>query len=273
MLKFVCTLFILAVLCCDELHSVSFRAAQRRLHKTTVQFFNSLAPGVCAQVILNETVRHQYIARSLIGRVQPLGTFSTSSTALEYLYGLICHIPGVQQLLDVLASYELLKLTYDVNYYRVSFKLQLNMESTKKIIFFGMLAFNENMKLCGYEAVVQNAGLTYEFNSTIRPVALQALCQGIQVVCPVGSSNQQYANLSDCLTFLSEPQTPFGTYDRADQNNVVCRLVHLQLAQIDPTTHCPHVGKEGGGKCTNKPYTYYFEDPSDFLTCAYRYRG
>ena len=273
MVKYVFTLFILAVLCCDELHSASFRAVQKRLQKTTVRFFNSLGPGICAQIILNATVRNQYIAKSLVGRVQPVGTFSTSSTALEYLYGLLCDIPGLPERQEVLTSYKLPQLTYDANYYRVSFKLQLNLKSTRKMLFFGMLAFNENWKLCGYEAAVQNLGLTLDFNSTIRPALVQRLCQGIQVVCPVGSANQQYANMSDCLSFLSEPRTPFGTYDRADQNNVVCRLIHIQLAQIDPTTHCPHVGKDGGGKCTNKPYTYYFQDPSDFLTCAHQYRS
>ena len=272
-MKFVCVLFILPVLCFDELHSVSFRAVQRRLHKATNRFFGSLAPGVCAQVILDETVRSQYIAESLIGRVQPVGTFATTESALEYLYGLICDIPGLPERDEVLASSKLLQLTYDANYYRVSFKVQMNLKSKKKLTFFGMLAYNENLKLCGYEAVVQNAGLTFDFDPILRPVILQTLCLGIQVVCPVGSSNQQYANVSECVSFLSEPQTPFGTNDRADQNNVVCRTIHLQLAQIDPTTHCPHVGKDGGGKCTNKPYTYYFQDPSDFLTCAHRYRG
>ena len=271
-MKFVCTLFILALLCCDELHSLSLQAARRRLNKATNRFFGSLAPGSCAQVILNETVRKQYIAKSLIGRVQPIGTFPTTETALEYLYGLLCDIPGLPERDEVLTSYKLLQLTYDANYYRVSFKLQLNLKSKKKLTFFGMLAYNENLKLCGYEAVVQNFGLTFDVKSTRYPAIVQELCQGIQVVCPVGSSNQQYANVSECVSFLSEPQTPFGTNDRADQNNVVCRGIHLQLAQIAPSIHCPHVGKDGGGMCTNKPFTHYFEDPSDFLTCAYQYR-
>ena len=32
---------------------------------------------------------------------------------------------------------------------------------------------------------------------------------------------------------------------------MICRVIHLRLAAIDPERHCKHVGESGGGKCVN----------------------
>ena len=135
-----------------------------------------------------------------------------------------------------------------------------------------MLAFNRRFKLCGYESVVQNIGLTFYIPPSQESVTIRYLCQGTQAVCRVSSSLEQYSSLEECVTFLSPPNTPFGDYDRADQNNVICRVVHLLLAQISPTLHCPHLGKTGGGACTNKTADTYFEGTTDFVQCAHRFR-
>lgn len=245
---------------------------EKCLQRATTKFLYSLNQGICANVILNSTIRQQYISSTLTGRVQPVGTFLTTDLAIEYLYGILCAIPNLPPRRELLDSADLLQWTYDPNYYRVSFKIRVNLKSSKKLVFFGLLAFDRNFKLCGYEAVIQNAGLALDIPLNLHSFAIQGLCQAIQVVCPVGSPLQQYTDINECITFLSEPTTSFGTYDRADQNNVVCRLIHIQLAQIAPSIHCPHVGKTGGGACVDKTADSYFQGTSDFLQCAHRYR-
>ena len=242
-----------------------------QLKEAVDHFFLSLKGGICASIILNQTVRRSYIADSLIGRVQPVGTFHTTAFALEYLYGLLCNIPNLPPRRNVLNSVTTLSLTYDPNHYRTSFKIRVNLDSAKKLVFFGILAFDDQWKLCGYEAVIQNLGLTFDPLASQHASVIAQLCTAIQSICPVGSPKEQYCSQNQCISFLSEPNTPFGTYDRADQNNVVCRLIHVQLAQIDPVVHCPHLGKTGGGKCTDKPADYYFEETTDFVQCAHRY--
>ena len=224
-------------------------------------------------MILNETVRRQYISDSLVGRVQPVGTFPTADTALEYLYGLLCELPGFPSRQQVAETVDLLQLTYDPQYYRVSFKISVNLKSKIRLIFFGFLAFDQHLKLCGYEAVIQNLGLAVDPDSESRAEVIPRLCEGIQAVCPVGSPNEQYKDMNDCMTFLSEPNTPFGTFDRADQHSVICRLIHMQLAQIDPKIHCAHVGKSGGHVCTDKKPEFYFSGMTDFLQCAHKFRN
>ena len=36
---------------------------------------------------------------------------------------------------------------------------------------------------------------------------------------------------------------------------MVCRLVHVKLASVNPGMHCKHLGEGGGGKCVDVEYT------------------
>ena len=271
-MKHALLIFIVLILGIHGIFCDKTELVQRKLKKTTIRFLGTLKQGICAEMILNKTVRAQYISSTLTGRVEPVGTFRTTTQALEYIYGLLCDIPNLPPRGESFGSVDLLQLTYDPKHYRVSAKIQLTFVSSKKLVFFTIIAFDKQLKVCGYEGVVQNSGLTFDIPSTLYAFAISNLCKEIQSTCPVGSPNQQYANMSDCISCLSEPQTPFGTNDRADQNNVVCRLIHIQLAQISPSIHCPHVGMTGGGACTDKTAQSYFTGTTDFTRCAYRFR-
>jgi len=272
-MKHFATLFIILAVTVNKLGALSTSEVQKKLKATTLSFLDVFKPGLCADLILNETVRRQYISKSLIGRVQPVGTFLTSQTALEYLFGILCEIPHVPSRGQVVETIDLLQLTYDPEYYRVAFKVKLNLKSKLNLIFLGFFSFDEQMKLCGYEAIIQNLGLSLDFDPSERPGLIEKLCHGIQAACPVGSVHQQYSDVNDCINFLSEPRTPFGTYDRADQNSAVCRIIHVQLSQLSPNIHCPHVGKSGGYVCTDKKPEFYFTGQTDFLQCAHRFRN
>ncbi len=82
-------------------------------------------------------------------------------------------------------------------------------------------------------------------------------------------SLQQYDSVSACIQFLMT-NVSYGTYDRGDQGNVVCRLIHIKFVPLLPSVHCPHVGPTGGGACTDKTAESYYDAP-DFLSCAYKY--
>ncbi|KAF3928787.1 hypothetical protein ABW21_db0205574 [Orbilia brochopaga] len=59
----------------------------------------------------------------------------------------------------------------------------------------------------------------------------------------------------------------FGDFDKIWSDSIVCRVVHLMLAQVDPEEHCPHVGFSGGMKCVDYPYEKrLFDDISLFGT-------
>ena len=189
------------------------------------------------------------------------------------MYGSLCGATILPTITVSLQSVSLLQLTYAPKHYRVSYKARFNLKSSKKLELFGMIAFNKQLQVCGFEAAVENAGLTFDGPVSSRASIIANICRGTQIFCPVGTSYQQYASQSECVSFFSGKQTTFGTYDRADQNTVICRLIHVRFAMISPATHCPHLGKKSTGACTNKPAQSYFTGTTDFLQCAYQFRS
>lgn len=124
-----------------------------------------------------------------------------------------------------------------------------------------------------YEAWIPNlqawnmAALGLDFgDSTTDKAAASKLCPVIQQRCQ--GANQQYANAKDCVAVLEGK--PFGNFDEAWGDNVVCRIIHLILTKIRPEVHCPHVGPVGGSppdnyKCVNIDYSKeYFDDAQLF---------
>ncbi|KAF3917661.1 hypothetical protein AA313_de0208111 [Arthrobotrys entomopaga] len=124
--------------------------------------------------------------------------------------------------------------------------------------------------------ILQGADLS---NQLVQLLAVKEVCAGVQSACT--GANTQYApnqgltiakvlsslglnpllnigivsqlNLGtldagglNCFSQLS--LKPFGDFDKIWSDSVVCRIVHLMLASIDPADHCPHVGPTGGMK-------------------------
>ena len=245
---------------------------QAKLKAATLNFLKSLQAPTCANVILTPATRQKYIADSIIGRIQPLGTFSTIDAALEYMYAPLCGPDDrLPQNIHNLKSATLLALTYDPDRYVVSYKFLFTLQSTLKFTLYGMMAFNQKLQICGFETVAQNLGITLDLPQSTHSTFIGKVCQLTQEFCRVGTSNQQYTSASECVKFLSN-QLPFGSYDQADQNNVICRFVQLRYAALLPSVHCPHLGKNGGKVCTNKSYQAYYNGTTDFLKCAYQFR-
>jgi len=42
-------------------------------------------------------------------------------------------------------------------------------------------------------------------------------------------------------------------------NSAVCRYYHATLAIANPSVHCKHSGKTGGGKCIDHTYAEYYQ--------------
>lgn len=263
--------YTILILCISSVCTVNVGFIQRRLLTKTRRFFASLMPNTCAQVILNEEVRNQYISQSLTGRVSPIGTFTKTESALEYVYGLLCSIPNLPAQTDLIKKVTVLRVDYSKDKYKVSVKVKFELTTPKTFIVFGALAFDRQMKLCGYEGVIQNPGLTVDIPDFQQPLFIENLCQGIQQICRPNTPDEQYTNITDCINFLST-NVPFGTPDRADQGNVICRAIHLRLTPLLPNIHCPNLGKTGGEFCIDKSAQSYFETPNDFTLCAYKYR-
>lgn len=82
---------------------------------------------------------------------------------------------------------------------------------------------------------------------------LDSICQVHAQFCT--GALQQYESMSECQQFLGT--LPLGSTDRGAANSVACRNVHAGLVAFRPDIHCSHIGKTGGGKCTDVDYDAY----------------
>ncbi|KAK6527662.1 hypothetical protein TWF694_004642 [Orbilia ellipsospora] len=118
----------------------------------------------------------------------------------------------------------------------------------------------------------------------VQLLATKEVCAGAQAAC-TGANTQYYPNngvsvnsilkslgisllnlsliqqldlgsldLGGLNCFAQLTKKPFGDFNKLWSDSVVCRVVHLMLAVIDPVDHCPHVGPTGGMKCVNYGY-------------------
>lgn len=144
--------------------------------------------------------------------------------------------------------------------------------------------FDKQGAVLKYDAWIPNLN---EFTAGTLPAPVsdvQYQAQSIQQICAVTQQrcqgpNQQWKNVEECVSTLS--QRPYGTYDAAWGDNVVCRSIHVILTQVRPDVsfppsapkecakltldqvHCAHVGPTGGEKCVDGDFTQrYFDDES-----------
>ena len=159
-------------------------------------------------------------------------------------------------------------MAYDKDYLITQSEYVVNLTGNVQLTFFAGIAFDNDYKLCGYDGQVRNTGLTFdEYTDAEHQANINMLCAAPQMYC--NGTLQQYDNVSQCVQFLMT-NVSYGTYDREDQGNVVCRLIHTKFVPLVPSVHCPHVGPTGRGLCTDKTAASYYNS-TDFLSCAYKY--
>ncbi|CAF3923256.1 unnamed protein product [Rotaria sp. Silwood1] len=200
----------------------------QRLYNATYQ---SLLPPLCSQVLFNDNnIQSKYI----------------SANAEEY---------GIQ-------SFDLVRIAYDEKYLITHIEFIAHLGTNTRMTFFTAIAFDKNYKICGYDGQIRNPGLTLDPRTNEqREAKINTICNVTQRFCT--GTLQQYSSFNDCQQFL-RTQIPYGSYDRADQGNVISYFVPLL-----PSIHCPHVGPTGGGACTDKTIDFYYNQ-TNFLACAHK---
>jgi hypothetical protein len=80
------------------------------------------------------------------------------------------------------------------------------------------------------------AGLGIEIsNPQVAEQSIEQLCGGTQQRCT--GANTQWNSVEECIQDLS--QKPYGNYDEAWGDNIVCRTIHLVLTQVRPDVSSP----------------------------------
>ncbi|MCJ1403608.1 hypothetical protein MMC11_006831 [Xylographa trunciseda] len=210
------------------------------------------------------------------GRITPVGTFTGFVESVEYFFGL-APLPGPPTNVSI-SKAEIVEfnsgcpnVASSVVYLVCSAYSPGQPDDGKFIATLKQVAnwhFDDDGLVLKYDAWIPNLsnwtviGLAADLSIlAVQDVYINTICNEAQLRC-VGA-NTQYSSVAQCISVLSAK--PFGTFDEAWGDDVVCRSIHLILTLIDPDVHCPHVGPTGGGKCSPIDYNdAYFNDTALF---------
>jgi len=246
----------------------------------------SPCPGENRQAILQQKVRKVYtnlvyptstyilagavtvtdlFAPDVRGRVDPVGTFDSFLLLTEYFYALAANPSNMITSVDIT---DIFGQNNEV-FVRVNVFFQATNPNTTKsfnLTQSGRYLFNDDDLIQLVDVTIHYLGKTSNPPEIPGPYSPQQM-QLIQGICytlttsPGTCANAtldpegHYSNVGDCIVYFMS--IPYGTWDDAEANSVVCRQLHTILTFFDPVTHCPHTGKTGGGKCVDWPYEEY----------------
>lgn len=244
-------------------------------------------------LILNKTILlDDLFAPNGVGRIDPLTIIEGGSILVEYFYAFsIVRSPGsliyVNQVDFVSLGVNMTgPLPIVFNRVRVHFSLDLGNGVLINVLNWTIsgtftMAPNNNT-IIKVDQILHNIGFATDVKLANRTQYIDSLCQTYVKTCnSTFDPDGFYSNYDDCFAYLTSPNvrnTTWNgqqanlpvTYDQAAGNTIVCRQVHLGMAAYDPTFHCKHVGKTGGGMCSDaaglfgpKPGPYYTNYDSD----------
>ncbi|CAF5137504.1 unnamed protein product [Rotaria sp. Silwood1] len=239
-----------------------------RLYNATYRLLSSLLAPTCSQVLYNDNnIQSEYISpQGLSGRVLPIGTFPSTILALGYFYGSVCPTRNISAEENSIQAFDLVRIAYDEKYLITHVEFIAHLRTYRRLTFITSIAFDKDYKLCGYDGQIRNPGLTLDPRTDEEhEIKINTICNIEQRYCT--GTLQQYSNSSDCQQFL-RTKIPLGSFDRADQGNVICRFMHTFYVPSFPSIHCSDLGPTGGGVCIDKTVDFYYNQ-TNFLACAH----
>ncbi|KAK0702343.1 hypothetical protein B0H67DRAFT_604626 [Lasiosphaeris hirsuta] len=211
-------------------------------------------------------------SQNVSGRVDPVGAFQGFEDSIEYFFAL-APLPQGNGASAAITSYRITEFSSgcsdvaaSVVYLYCSVVNPGAPDDGKALAPLKQVAFwkfDDAGAVLKYDAWIPNLNAWVEATTAAAVTNPQFQAQSILQICAVTQmrctgANTQWASIGECVSVLS--QRPYGNYDAAWGDNVVCRSIHLVLTQVRPDHHCPHVGPTGGGKCVDVQY------PNDYFT-------
>lgn len=223
----------------------------------------------------NLTTPRLFFADDATIHLPPIGSFTGPGNIIDYYWGLSGPIPGGAprnfRVTNVDMSYVECWNNTCTFQAHIRFKffppganttdynnITYDGDSSNNYTHHGTIFFNANNKICGGQINFVHAA--WEDANSEDPTTMWYIrhltCETVMAQCT--GANQQYANYTSCMDFMSTKV--YGGFYRHGEDTVGCRLLHAQLQAISPEAahhHCPHSGPSGGGKCTHKDGAYY----------------
>ena len=195
------------------------------------------------------------------GRVTPIGHFHDPEGVNEYFFGLASTPTSRVVAVDfpsVVASGDKVAIEVDIHFDRPLLPPPTRFLTLRQTGFF---TFNTNDRVISFDLTILNLGKAVNPTSVPEQEAnIASVCglltQGVPGVLPA-TCPTTYASFAACSAFMHS--IPYGTWDRANSNTVVCRQLHSLLTPFRPDVHCPHTSPGGGDACIEFTYDSFFD--------------
>jgi len=224
-------------------------------------------------------------------RISPAGAFNGFEGVVEYFYGFVAN-PGtfvVNITINSISSTGNKVGAKATLFLRNDAYTQTNGHPPQfwNLSLFTFFTFDQNDKISSIDVSVPNLGVLLDIpdipgdptNTFIRQGIIQYTCQVLtlpnelngnatQGTCGAKNLYPQPRNIVisatnppqvaipnqflNCVDFMNS--IPYGSRNRMNDNNFVCRNLHMLLTPYGPDLHCPHCSPSGGDSCI--PFTY-----------------
>jgi len=226
---------------------------KQELRRNKVQeIYTDLVAPTPIQILTGQKSIAHIFAPDVRGRVTPLGKFIGFQGTLEYFYGLSAAQNIVSQVFikSLVSTGDKVSVEVDI------FFNYPPPQTPQNLTQMGFYTFNSDNLVSSFDLVILNLGAAVDIPAFAQPQAIQQICQTISG--PSGTCPTTYATVTDCVNFMNT--IPFGSWNRANSNTVVCRQLHTILTPLRPDIHCPHVSPSGGGACIDFPYASFYQE-------------
>jgi hypothetical protein len=184
--------------------------------------------------------------QDVVGRVDPVGDFIGFDDSIEYFFAL-APLPQGNAVNAAITGYQIAEFSSacrdvaaSVVYLYTSIVNPGSPDNGKPLAPLKQIAF-WRFDDCGavlkYDAWIPNLNDWLEATTAAKTADPQYRAQSIQQLCAVTEmrctgANTQWNSTGECIGALS--QKPYGTYDEAWGDNIVCRTIHIVLTQVRP---------------------------------------
>jgi len=268
-------------ICIDlaALQALEADSVKQAKHRASVfTFFNYTIYPTPFQILQTKgiPILQSLLAPDVKSRISPAGSFNGFEGVTEYFYGFVAS-PGT-----FVQSIDIRSIAATGNTVGAKANLFLNNANYLQsgghppqffnLSIFAFFTFDSNDLISSIDVSVPNLGIVLDVpEPQIQQGIIQFTCQVLTMPSALSTNprgtcgalntfpggTNSTAQFFSCLQFMNS--IPYGSRNRMNANNFVCRNLHTLLTPYGPDIHCPHASPSGGDSCIDFTYESFFQ--------------
>jgi len=254
---------------------------------SVIQFFNNTIGTKPTQILApgGNSFLHNILDENVRSRISPAGTFNGFEGVVEYFYGFVAN-PSLRvtnvDYRSIAASGNIVAAKANLWLVNQNFAFTGGFPPQFwNLTTFAFFTFDPVTNLIiSIDVSVPNLGAILDIpanlpgGAQIQQGIIQGTCQLMLLPTPPSNLPTGYCGplniwndpvpFNQCVQFMNT--IPYGSHERNNANNFVCRQLHSDLVPFRQNPHCFHSGPDGGvgigsPACVDFAYSdYYLQD-------------